>query len=546
MKKQKLSILIATTLSLTTLLGNVTTYADSKASSNSSANEFTTIEELREVNNGQVPEYFYDEQEDFKFIDGSFTNIKVTTKDDALNSISSIKNLMDIDLNKDEFSVTKVNESKYMNSYKLQQIYNSIPVYGREMIVVTDKEGNTTSIGGNYLKDLNIRTHASIGQVQAASSALKSFENGAKVSNNELTIYTLDDVTPTLCWKVTVNGRKNGEAAYEDIFVDASTGSIVTEVSLLHEAATTGTGKDLKGVNQTFNSNTARIRTGSWWYYSYKDVFQLYDTVRNIVINDYSTGSPVYSTTSVFNDPAAVSAMVNIGKTYDYYKNVLGRNSYNNKGAKIPATVHYTENGRGYDNAYWSPQENEFVFGDGQTYFTPLTGALDVIGHEFTHAIVSNTCDLRYQGQSGALNEAYADIMGNFIEGKNDSQWLIGEDIMKNGDAALRNMSNPEQFNQPSKVNGQYYVNPSSSSDNGGVHTNSGILNHAAYLMWKNGISDKTKLAELFYNSLFLMNSSSNFKQCRVAVLNAAKNMKMSSSEIGIIENAFNAVGITA
>lgn len=546
MKKQKLSILITTALSTLLFLGNITSYAAPQATSNKQTEEFNTIEELKDVNDGQVPEYFSDDKEDFKFIDGSYTNIKVDTKDDAVNSINSIKNLMNIDYPADELEVVKVNQSKYVNSYKLQQVYNRVPVYGREVVVITDKEGNTTSVGGNYLKDLNVNTRPALGQVEAGSHALKNFEKDAKVSANELAIYTLDDTTPTLCWKVTIDGVKNGETAYEDVFVNANTGDIVTEVSLLHEAATTASGKDLKGVTQQFNANTARVRTGSWWSYSYKNVFELYDTVRNIVINDYSTGSTVYSTTSTFNDPAAVSALVNIAKTYDYYKNALGRNSYDDNGAVIPATVHYTENGRGYDNAYWSPQENKFVFGDGETYFTPLSGALDVIGHEFTHAVVSNTCDLRYQGESGALNEAYADIMGNFIEGKNESRWLIGEDIMKNGDAGLRCMSNPEQFSQPSKVGGRYYVNPNSSRDNGGVHTNSGILNHAAYLMWKNGISNKSKLADLFYNSLFLMNSSSNFKQCRIAVLKAAKNMSMTSSEIQIIKDAFDTVGITA
>ena len=139
--------------------------------------------------------------------------------------------------------------------------------------------------------------------------------------------------------------------------------------------------------------------------------------------------------------------------------------------------------------------------------------------------------------------------MGNLVEGDNDSKWLIGEDIMKPGaGAALRSMSKPEDFSQPSVVGGQYYAstrNPSSYNDYGGVHTNSGILNHAAYLMWKNGITDKTKLAELFYNSLFIMNSTSNFSDCRAAVLSAAKNINMTSSEISIIKSAFDSVGIT-
>lgn len=546
--KTKLSVLIAAALSGMILFESSMAYASPKTEQNVSTEEFSSVEDLKEVNEGQVPETYLKEDKDFKFIDGSFTNIKVNNEYDAIKSINSIKDLMKIDYPDSEFEVVQVNDSKYLTSYKLQQMYNSIPLYGREIIVVTDKDGNTTSIGGNYLKDVKIDTNPSIGQVEANSYALKEFEKDAKVSTSELIIYSLNDITPTLCWKVTTSGTKDGKAISMDIFVNASNGEIINEVPVESKAASTGSGKDLTGVNQTFNINKS-----SSWYGGTS--YQLYDTKRKIKIYDASNGrtpgSVVTSSSKNFNDPAAVSALINLGKTYDYYKNNFNRTSYDNKGASIIASVHYKEpySYSGYDNAYWTSQGSQFVFGDGETYFTPLSGALDVIGHEFTHAVVETTCDLEYQGQSGALNEAFADIIGNFIEGDNDSQWLIGEDIMKNGDAALRSMSNPEQFSQPSKVNGQYYANPNNTSANndyGGVHTNSGILNHAAYLMWKNGINDKSKLADLFYNSLLIMNSTCNFKQCRVAVLSAAKNINMTSSEIEIIKAAFNAVGITA
>lgn len=549
--KKKLSVILATALSVSMLTQTTAFAAPSYHYQHQDvfAKVFQRLDELKKYNQGKMPQFFTDLKEDFQFIDGAFTNIKVNTEEDAVESINSIKEILDIEAPESEFEVLKVNETNYITSYRLQQLFNAIPVYGRELIVATDKAGNTTSVGGNYIKDLNLDTTATVDAADAQTAALSNFDADATASEASLTVYSLDEVEPTLCWQVTVSGTQDGEKAYKDVFVDATTGDTVAQVNLSNTSLT-GSGKDLTGKTQTFNIAQQKITTGSWWNQKTINAYTLNDTVRKIKIyqgtGNNIPGSMVYNTTTTFNDPAAVSGLVNLGKVYDYYKYEQNRTSYDNRGSQIIATVHYKEssNGAGYDNAFWTPEYKQFVFGDGYQYFTPLTGALDVIAHEFTHAVIESICDLKYQGQSGALNEAYADIMGQIIEGDDDPQWLLGEDIMKNGDAGLRCMANPEMFSQPSTVGGRYYQNPSSSQDNGGVHTNSGIINHAAYLMWKNGIA-KDKIADLFYNSLSLMTTTSNFSACRAAVLSAAKNMNMTSSQITIITNAFNSVKIT-
>ncbi len=551
--RKKLSVILATALSVSMLTQSTAYAAPKHHYEDVFAKVFQKLDDLRAYNEGKMPHLFTDWKDDFQFIDGAFTNIKVNTKDDAIESINSIKEILDIEAPESEFEVLKVNSSKYITSYRLQQLCNSIPVYGRELIVATDKDGNTTSVGGNYIKDLSVDTNATVDSSEASVTALKDLDSNATATETALTVYTLDDVEPTLCWKVTVSGTQDGESTYKDVFVNANTGDVVTEVKLSN-VALTGTGKDLTGVTRSFNIAQQKITSGSWYNRKTINAYTLNDTVRNIKIyqgtGNNIPGSIIYSTTTSFNDPAAVSGLVNLAKTYDYYKNEQSRPSYDGHNAPIVATVHYKESsyGNGYDNAFWTPEEKQFVFGDGYRYFTPLTGALDVIAHEYTHAVIETICDLQYQNESGALNEAYADIMGQIIEGDDDSQWLLGEDIMKNGDAGLRNMSNPEQFQQPSKVGGRYYVtpgNPTQSNDWGGVHTNSGIINHAAYLMWDKGLSKDT-IADLFYNSLFLMTSTSNFSACRTAVLKAASNMSLSTSQINIIKAAFNEVGITA
>lgn len=521
---------------------------------NTEPEKFSSVEDLQKVNSGEEPQVYVNDNNSCKAIDGSYTNISVNSSEDAIKSVDSVSTIMGIDQPSNELAAETVNTSEELTAYKLQQQYNSVPVYGRQVIVSTDKAGKTTSIGGNYLADVNVNTTNTISEQQAIDSLKGKYGQDFTIESKGLTIYSLDNTNPTLCWQLLVQGVSDTEATVKYVFVDGNSGNVVAEKSLLIESTSVPTQTtDLQGNNRNINvtnlSNSEKTRP-------WDKTYELKDKARNIEIYNgadwrywfYQPSSIIGSDNNVWVDKTAISAMANLEDTYDYYYKKLGRLSYDNKGAKIMASVHfkYPFTKGGFDNAFWQSGVSQFFFGDGQTYFTPLTGAKDVVAHEFTHAVIENTTGLIYEGEPGALNEAYADIMGNIIEGDNDPQWLLGEDVMKNGAIAIRSMSDPELLEQPSKVGGEYYHNPTDTSiDNGGVHINSGIVNHAAYLMWKNGISDKLLLSKLFYNSLFLMNSASTFEDCRIAVEIAAKNLKMSDKQIKIIDNAFDQVGVS-
>jgi bacillolysin/thermolysin len=145
----------------------------------------------------------------------------------------------------------------------------------------------------------------------------------------------------------------------------------------------------------------------------------------------------------------------NTGATYDYYKSVFGRDSYDNEGAALISYVHY---GVQYQNAFWDGAE--MVYGDG-------FAVNDVTAHELTHAVTQATADLEYSGQSGALNESISDMAGWDVD-PGDS--TMGEDLPI---GAIRDMENPGRYGQPATAS-QYVC---TSADNGGVHTNSGIPN---------------------------------------------------------------------
>jgi Zn-dependent metalloprotease len=186
-------------------------------------------------------------------------------------------------------------------------------------------------------------------------------------------------------------------------------------------------------------------------------------------------------------DKAVNDAYDGFGDTYKFYWEVLKRNSIDDRGMQIDGLVHY---GVRYPNAFWDG-EGHMWFGDGDgQMLTQTTKGVDVIGHELTHGVTQYTLQLVYQGQSGALNESISDCMGSLVmqyaKGQTAEQasWLIGADIVgPELRPALRSMKEPGKANpyddQPANMD--EYVK--TAEDSGGVHTNSGIPNHAFYVV---------------------------------------------------------------
>ncbi len=236
-----------------------------------------------------------------------------------------------------------------------------------------------------------------------------------------------------------------------------------------------------------------------------------------------SEGEPVSS------DVGVNEAYDGSGVTYDLYYDVYGRNSIDNNGMKLDSTVHYQ---KGYDNAFWNGQQ--MVYGDGdedmpanQHLFNRFTICLDVIGHELTHGVTEHEANLAYLTQSGALNESLSDVFGSLVkqyqQGQTAAQanWIIGEGLFTsnvNG-VGIRSMkapgtayNDPVLGKDPQPAHMKDYVN--TIEDNGGVHINSGIPNHAFYgtaleiggLAWE-------KAGRIWYKTLTdKLQSTSNFQ----------------------------------
>ena len=255
-------------------------------------------------------------------------------------------------------------------------------------------------------------------------------------------------------------------------------------------------------------------------------------------------------------DAAVNEAYDGLGDTWTLYEDVYGRNSIDGKGMTLIGSVHF---GQQYDNAYWDGQQ--MVFGDGDgVLFNRFTISVDVIGHELTHGVTGATANLTYQGQSGALNESISDCVGSIVKQHTLNQtaeqadWLIGAGLLASDihGVALRSMKAPGtayddprlggKDPQPGTMDGYVHT----SSDNGGVHTNSGIPNHAFSLAAVGlGGNSWDKVGHIWYTALTGgdLPSSADFQ--RFASLTATTAAQLySSAEQRIVADAWKQVGI--
>ena len=244
------------------------------------------------------------------------------------------------------------------------------------------------------------------------------------------------------------------------------------------------------------------------------------------------------------------------GVTYDFFKQVYGRTSVDDRGLRLDSSVHYSSQ---YDNAFWNGMQ--MVYGDGDgTIFQRFTKCLDVIGHELTHGVTQYEAGLQYQGQSGALNESFSDVFGVLVkqwklkQTADKADWLIGAGLLAKGvkGKALRSMAEPgtayDDPNlgtdpQPAHMKNFY----KGGGDHGGVHINSGIPNHAFYLVATAlGGSAWGRAGKIWYDTLCKqLRPNSNFKDAANATLISAGNLfGAASAEQKAVKSAWQQVGV--
>ena len=356
---------------------------------------------------------------------------------------------------------------------RFQQVHMGVPVRAGELVVHL-RGSRVVVANGHILNDLPENVSPGVEPSAAVAAAQTVMEKhlaeraaGARYSEPRLEIFNralLSDVVDhrsRLAWFVEVTGP----SLRQYVWIDAHSGVLLLAFSQLTEAKS----------RQVYNGNHLSALPGT--------------LVR-------SEGGPATG------DPDQDSAYTYAGHAYDYFFNNHGRDSYDNAGATIRSVAHYCPahypqgSCPNYQNASWDGQY--LIYADGW----PTD---DIVAHELTHAVTARTAGLLYYMQSGALNESFSDIFGETIDLTNaagdDSsgvRWRIGEDLA--GDA-IRNMMNPgaSPFNDPGKMsdanfkcNSNAWTDPY--GDLGGVHSNSGIPNHAYALMVDGGTYNDTSI----------------------------------------------------
>jgi Zn-dependent metalloprotease len=468
-----------------------------------------------------------------------------------------------------ECTLRKVSEQKDdlgFTHYTFQQYHKGVKIAGG-VWKLHAKDDVVVCGNGRIYPELPSNHQASITQEQAIYTAQqKAAKDHPFYEHQGLTVidkspkaelqldYDLTDVfKPVLVYRVEVRPT---DLHHYTVWIDATTGKVLKMRDELCsiDGPKTANASDLN--NQTRTINTYQI--GSSYY--------LIDASRNMYnsgqsrLPDESVGaiwtidarntaaSSIYHVTSNNNqwsDRSAVSAHYNAGLAYEYYRTTHNRNSINGSGGTIVSVVNVADQGGGsLENAYWNGQA--MFYGNGGTVFKPLAGALDVAGHELTHGVISNSANLEYQDQSGAINESMADVFGAMID---RDDWKMGEDVVKPGvfpGGALRDLQNPNNGGSKLGDNGWQPKNMSEfytgSQDNGGVHINSGIVNRAFYLVAEN--IGKAKAEKIWYRALTIyLTTKSEFLDLRYATEKAASDL-YGNTEVEAIKTAFNTVEI--
>ncbi len=490
-----------------------------------------------------------------------FVRLKETYKLSANESLGWLKTILNTS-NSDGFKLIDARRDKFgFTHYRYKQTNNGFEIEDG-VYYIHVKNNFVVSVNGEYYSNINIQTSGgTLTPQQAIEIAKNSIQKNENKWNDHLVSAPVKVIIKDskghyhLTYKTDVYSQVplKRKFAYIDVF----TAKIIQEKDRIHHNDVVGTAATLYSGSQPITADY------------FNSTYRLREIARGNGINTYDLNtSTSYSSavdftdtdndwTSTLNqDNAAFDAHFGAEQTYDYFNTIFGLNSYDNSGAVINSYVHYSSN---YVNAFWDGSQMTYGDGDGTTY-SPLT-SVDVVGHEITHAITEHSAGLVYSYESGALNESFSDIFGvtiDFTANPSTANYLMGDEISLTG-TPFRSMLNPNAYNDPDTYLGTFWH--TSSSDNGGVHTNSGVQNYWYYLLANGGSGTNdignaftvnaqglTIAADIAYRNLTTyLTPNSQYSDARFYAIQAAIDLYGScSSEVIATTNAWHAVGVGA
>ena len=500
--------------------------------------------------------------------------IKPSQLEGVYQKASVFKNYLDLS-DKDELKPLRNFQDHLGYQHdKYQQYFNGIEVQGATY-TIHSKGGIIESLTGEFYSVGDLKTTPTLSEKSALEKALgyvnaekyvweegsslgienHGHNNGIEAHRGDLVIVPEPEGlgAPRLAYRFDIYAEVPLYRAY--VFIDAHKGSFIMENLRIHDTNVAATGNSSYNGNVSFTADQTSGTNFRLRQTSSGDGVETYDLNNG---TNYNSATDVTSSNSNFTgDDVAVQAHWGAERTHAYYLQKHNRNSYNGTGGLLKSYVHYSTN---YVNAFWDGIRMTYGDGDGNNY-GPLV-SLDICGHELSHGVTEYTANLVYSYEPGALNESFSDIFGESVEkfatGSND--WLMGDQIGVGGSGgAIRNMANPNAFNDPDTYQGTFWY--TGSADNGGVHTNSGVQNKWFYILsvGESGTNDlgnsyavtgigMDAAAEVAYRNLSVyLSTNSNYAAARAGSINAAKDLfGTGSAEEIAVTNAWYAVGVGA
>ena len=463
---------------------------------------------------------------------------------------------------------------------KYRQTVNRIPIYGSLVTVELDHDNNCLAINSSLGAPKGLSAVARVApQAALELAAEQSGNKAAELKATPRLNYYFDRMKQAWALAYIVenvpkrsrSARAMGhvQAALFDYVVDAMSGKLIAALPRTASAALVERALDGQGVERAFtverNSSVSSLLNRELNIATY--AFRFADPVADFA---RLPGTAVRRTPPKAWPPAAVSAHANAELVGRFLRDVVLRNGIDNAGSTMVSTVDCvvadeSQTPREWLNAYWDSEARQMVYGqrvrDGGRPPFSIAAMLDIVGHEMFHGVTDGTARLEYAGQSGAMNESYSDIFGVLIGNagvaeRSQWQWQVGIGFSADGEP-LRDMHNPARCEQPAHMKDYLHSGrPTEKNDWGGVHTNSGIHNHAAYRIMAASsggqpVFSHRELSALFYLALTQhLTRTSEFADSRRAVLLVAGTLfradppSLQRRKAAAIQRAFAAVGV--
>lgn len=471
-------------------------------------------------------------------------------------------------------------ESRTHDRY--DQFYKGVRIFGGNFVRQSDL-GLTTSIFGTVHENIALDAVPTLNSAEARD--IIAALSGAELSDAyepELVVLPKDDGTYVLAYR----GRAFSDAGLLMYFVDARSGELVLAFNDLKSQSAVGIGKGVLGDDKKLSVNRAsssyraedELRPPTLVTFDLKGnlsrVVNILNGVQTLTVSDLAIDSD-----NTWTDPPIVDAHAYSGWVYDYFFKRFGRRGLDGANIPVLSMVHPVSRsnlaqasnatiGLFYLNAFYAGG-GLMVFGEGLPdttvdqlgrHWNYLSGALDVFAHELTHGITDYSSQLVYRNESGALNEAFSDMLGVSAEfyfqppggARLEADYVIAEDVVSGG---LRSLANPAAFGDPDHYSKRY----TGVQDNGGVHTNSMIASHAFYLAIEGGVNRtsglpvagvggarRDQIEKVFYRAFTqMLPADASFAIARAATIQSARDLYGADSDATrAVTEAWTAVGV--